>query len=466
LSTRPSGKRGAFLVLTLATLASFACAAILGQLAPSLFGKLTQPANFYLLPSRFWELGIGGLAMLAQPWLVRMVGEGTRRILASAGIVATLGSLALLGSQPSMPGFLTLVPTTGTALFLIFGDTKGVGALLSASPARWLGLISYSVYLYHQPVFAFLRIASLHEPSWQLMTASIMPTLVLGWLSWRFVERPFRDHKTMSTSRVLRFSIGGTFLGIVAGLVIYLTSGFHSRWPELAEGDPLFGANQNAVYVEGPMALAGKPFATADKQRNVLVVGDSFARDFLNMAKETGSLKDYSVSYLYGNICLDPALRAKVLERAYEADHVVVSTWFRAPEIPCLAAIVQDLKKAGTGNVVVLGTKNFGFNNNAIMHLPADRRYQWRVHPLAELEAENRAAAAAIPAPNYLNVLSLLDDGTATVPVFTPERKFISQDRRHLTRAGARYVGSIVFAQPQFAWTRTGRLEANKAKHR
>ncbi len=453
---RLSGRTGALTILLLATLASFACALVLGQLAPTLLGLSTKPANFYLLPSRFWELGLGGLAMLAQARLVRLVGPAARRIIAAAGIAMILGAMVVIGSDPSLPGWQTLFPTIGTALLLMFGDAQGVGTLLSSPPARWLGLISYSVYLYHQPVFAFLRLASLDEPSWQIMAASMLPTLVLGWLSWRFVERPFRDRRKMPDSRVLAFTIIGTSFAMLAGLAVHQTSGFRARWPELADGDPLFGANQNAAYVQAQMALNGKPFASPDRHRNVLVVGDSYARDFLNMANETGSLSRFSVSYMESYLddaaCADPTLPARILDRARDADQVVLSTMFHERNISCLADTIRRLEAAGVTHVVLLGTKNFGFNNNAIMHIPAARRYAWRVRPLAQFSAENRAAAAAISAKNYVDLLGLIDNGSGTIPVFTPERKFISQDRRHLTRAGARFVGEKVFNTPQFVW--------------
>lgn len=456
LSIRFGRRRAAFAVLIAASLASFATALVLGSLDPGLHPKASA-ANFYLLPSRFWELGIGGLAMMLQPRLLTAAGARGRQGLAALGLGMTLAAVVLIGEDPGLPGWLTLLPTLGTALVLVFADATGVGVLLAAAPMRWLGLTSYSAYLYHQPVFAFVRIASLEEPGWMRMASTIPLALLLGWLSWRFVERPFRNHRTCSAWRVLAFSVSATLLSILAGIGLYLTSGLHARWPELAEGDPLFGARQNALFVDGPYRLNHKPFATPDRDRNVLVIGDSFGRDLVNMAWETHALDRFSMSYEYGNFCADPKVRNAVLSRSRDAAHAIIASRFKASEVPCLVDMVRTLRAQGVRNVVVLGTKNFGFNNNAVMQLPADRRYTWRVRPLDVVIADNRAARVALPADVYVDVLGLLDDGTGTVPVFTPDRKFISQDRRHLTRPGARFVGEKVFAQPQFDWTRPAR---------
>ncbi|MEO6716636.1 MAG: hypothetical protein ABIM50_05240 [Novosphingobium sp.] len=103
-------------------------------------------------------------------------------------------------------------------------------------------------------------------------------------------------------------------------------------------------------------------------------------------------------------------------------------------------------------HIVVLGLKNFGYNNNAVMLLPEAQRYAYRTKPLAPIYRDNAEARRAIPTRYYVDLFAILNDGTGTVPVFTPDRKLISQDRHHLTRAGAKFLGEKLFAQPQFSW--------------
>jgi peptidoglycan/LPS O-acetylase OafA/YrhL len=446
LAIRISGRLGSFAILALTATASFLFAMWLGHASPN--------ANFYLLPSRFWELGLGGIAAMAQSRLCRYAGIGSRRILAAIGLVMIVGSMALIGESSLLPSWPSLLPTIGAALVLIYSDTGGVGRILGSPSMRGIGLISYSAYLYHQPVFAYVRLASLNEPTWPTMAITFPLVLALGWISWRFVERPFRDPASCSTRSVLLFSIGGTLLSIAAGLLLYLTSGFHARWAELSEGDPLFGARQNAAYVDGPYSLDRKPFGNPDRRRNILVVGNSFARDFINMGRETGKFDHYAISYVAGDYCRGKPWAPEVFALAKQAGAVVFASGVGKEDPHCVLAAVHRVEQLGVAHVVVLSIKNFGFNNNAIMHLPDDVRHQWRVRPLAEIRAMNARARTIIPERYYVDLLSLLDDKShsGTVPVFTPEHKFISQDRKHLTSAGAGFLGAKVFAQPQFKW--------------
>lgn len=453
LALRLGGRAAAGIMLAVLSLASLGLAEWLRHADPD--------ANFYLLPSRFWELGLGGVAAI---WEVRLraavASAALRQALAALGLAMLVAALFVLGQADNLPGWQSLLPVGGTVLVLVFADTSGAGRLLAAAPMRWVGLISYSAYLYHQPVFAFVRIASLDRPSPWLMVATVPAILLLAWLSWRFVEQPFRDPARASGRRVLVFTVGGSALLAAAGAALYATSGLRAHWPELAEGDPLFGARQNATYVQRPFAYEGRPLDAPARADNVLVIGNSFARDFINMGLETGAFAGKALSYDSYEPCRGAALPASLASKAAQAGAVVLGSGLSGTDAACIMDLVRRFESAGAAHVVVLGTKNFGFNNNAVMLLPEARRHAFRARPLAEVAADNAAARAAIPAPHYADLLALMDDGSGTVPVFTPERKFISQDRRHLTRPGAAWLGRIVFAQPQFAFLRARPLAA------
>jgi len=234
------------------------------------------------------------------------------------------------------------------------------------------------------------------------------------------------------------------------GLLLHLTSGLYALRPELYVADPGFGRHQNIAFNERPYQFRDAPF-TAAKRPRVLVVGNSFARDFINMGLETRALTPTQVSYSEIAYC-HPPLPAQFAKRAREADLVVLGSGVGSSDVACIKQWIRDLAAIGQTRVVVLGTKNFGWNNDAVMLLPAAERYRYRAPPLRSIVADNRAAAAAFPPDVYVDILALLDQGDGRVPVFTPDRKLISQDRRHLTQAGARYVGAIVFQHPALRW--------------
>ena len=360
-----------------------------------------------------------------------------------------LTGLICLSSDLELPGWETLMPISGTCLVLTFADQHGAGRLLAARPMVGLGLISYSAYLYHAPVFAFVRIARL-EPAPPALLASTIPLcLLLAWLSWRFVELPFRDAARTSNRQVLRLCAGLLALVVACGMLLHVTGGLRS-WVGYMDGDKAITLRLTESYNKDPTRFAGRAFAAGERRRNLLVLGNSFARDFINMGQETGAFAGINLSYAPVQDC-EP-LPADVIARMREAGAVVIGSGVSAANAPCVLEQIAMLEALQVRHIVVLGSKQFGYNNNAVMLLPEPQRYGFRAKPLADATKANAAARAMIPARYYVDLFALLDNGTGTVPVFTPERKLISQDRKHLTRAGARYLGEKVFAQPQFSW--------------
>ena len=441
VAMRWQGRRGALLLLLCTSALSLGICEYL---------RFHRPYdNFLLLPSRFWELGLGGLASLVQPGLLAWGGLRMRRALAGLGLAMILASLVWLASDLALPGWPSLLPVLGTCLILVFGDQSGAGRLLSARPMVALGLISYSAYLYHAPVFAFIRIASLEPPSSALLVAAIPFVLLLAWLSWRTIEQPFRNSRQTSNRFVLWFSGVTLTLCVGCGLLLHVTSGLRAFTP-YADREELFNLKITETYNKIPYRFAGRAFPAGDRARNVLVLGNSFARDFINMGLESGALAGTKISYAAVETCqpLPPGLA----ERIRQAGAVVLGSGVHAANAHCALERIALLKSLQVPHIIVLGTKQFGYNNNAVILLPEARRYSFRAKPLDYARSDNAAARAAIPANHFVDLLGLLDDGKGTVPVFTPQRQLISQDRHHLTRAGARFLGEKLFAQPQFSW--------------
>jgi peptidoglycan/LPS O-acetylase OafA/YrhL len=175
------GPRVRTVVMLLIAVSSFAVAVASASLAPE--------AGFYLLPARAWELLAGALcASLPAPAPRRH-----SHILPGAGLLMIVGSTAAVDGGTPWPSWASLVPVAGTCLVITTANAKtDVGRLLASPALVGLGLISYSTYLWHQPLFAFARLHSLSEPSLALILGFALISFALGWLSWRLVERPFR----------------------------------------------------------------------------------------------------------------------------------------------------------------------------------------------------------------------------------------------------------------------------------
>lgn len=185
--------------------------------------------SFFFTLSRFWEIGAGSLCA----FLATGKPQRSNGLVAAAGLAMIAVSVFAFDTETPFPSAYTLLPLTGTALVILFGaaDTR-VGRLLSLRAFTGLGLISYSAYLWHQPLFAFARLNSFTEPPQALMAALTLATIGLAWITWRYVERPFRARPTpMLATRRSVFAAsalaGAVFMAI--GFAGYLAKGFEGR---------------------------------------------------------------------------------------------------------------------------------------------------------------------------------------------------------------------------------------------
>lgn len=188
-------------------------------------------AAFYLLPTRAWELLLGVFCAI---WLHHRgtsfaPGAGVQ-VLGLAGLALIAAAVLLFDHDTRFPGMPALLPTVGTGLIILCAVPGTlVHALLRQRLLVGIGLISYSAYLWHQPLFAFVRYASPEEPAPLLMGALLLAVLPLAWVSWRFIEHPFRHPGRISARAVLR---GGALAGIAClglGIAGALTDGFRSQ---------------------------------------------------------------------------------------------------------------------------------------------------------------------------------------------------------------------------------------------
>ena len=192
-------------------------------------------ANFYLLPSRVWELFAGVLiAFYDQRSTETNAASTMPGWWRSCASWAGLGLLAcgIWGAYPQTlgPSLTTLIPIVGTALIIAFArGESGVRRVLSWRPLVVIGLISYSLYLWHQPVLAFARLVGVHEGSAVSLALTLLATFTLAYLSWRFVEQPFRRRNFLSRRTVLCASGATLCLCFAVGFLLHSKHGFPER---------------------------------------------------------------------------------------------------------------------------------------------------------------------------------------------------------------------------------------------
>ena len=193
-----SPRLGAGLALTLIVVASYVASVIVTDLNPS--------TAFYMLPTRAWQLGAGGLLAVGAGSMDRLPGAirgvlGQILAFAGWGALAALitAAIAIDSSLTPYPGTAALIPTVAGVLLIASGShPNGPGLLLRLAPIRFLGKISYSLYLWHWPILILGGLA-LAGP---IATMSVPQAIALALLaipvstaSWLLVEEPFRRGK-------------------------------------------------------------------------------------------------------------------------------------------------------------------------------------------------------------------------------------------------------------------------------
>ncbi|MFJ3482529.1 acyltransferase family protein [Pseudomonas sp. NPDC090202] len=203
--------------------------------------KRQPDAAFFLLPMRAWELLCG--AMLAVlPASERKLAPWVYQGISLAGLLAVLYAIFGFDKYTAFPGWAALLPVLGaTAMIWSNGHAETlVGRLLSLRLLVGIGLISYSWYLWHWPVFVYANAVSVDGMQTQEAAGWVLLTLLLAWLSWRLVELPFREKRLLAGRKPV----------LAAGLATLLVVGAVGQWVRTADGVPERLSAQAQQYAE------------------------------------------------------------------------------------------------------------------------------------------------------------------------------------------------------------------------
>lgn len=311
----------------------------------------TPIAAFYLIPSRIWELGMGALLALgAFPEIRR---KAFAEALSGLGLLAILSTVLLLNDETRFPGAAALPPVLGALAIIWAGRDHQTltGRLLSTKPFVAIGLISYSLYLVHWPVLVWTRdfTGTLDLPL-PLALFCVVLSIVLAWLSWRFVEQPFRTHRdktALSQRQIFWFSgMGAGALGAVAAVIV-VTNGVPQRIPEDVAQAYEQAIHKGKKLQECEPETFGKPscfLGVTGKPPEVILWGDSHAWAMIP------GLEDWSNIHGLGTAVYQMPACAPVID-VYRTDNSdgkicanhneTVLAWIRAQSAPIPLIILE-----------------------------------------------------------------------------------------------------------------------------
>ena len=425
-------------LVTAMTIGSFFACLLLMKVSPT-FG-------FYSLPTRAWEILIGALASIAlrKDRFFPTASAGICDCLSGAGILLIAASVFILDAEHSS-GWHLLIPTTGAALVIMCsGRGTCTNSFLGSSVLVYVGLMSYSIYLWHQPVFAFLRIYSIEKPGLAIMGVGMLIVLVLSYLSWRYVERPFRDHASVTRIPMLTSLATGAVLFVVSGLYLNRSYGIPGRvfGPEVSPADI-----DKRLYNERAFSYKKDAFSD-DGKRKLLIIGNSFGRDFLNIILETFATSGVDIIYRDD---LEEGIhpyKNRLSEQLFSRADIIVFSYGGVKT----AFLTADLRYAASGGkkLFYVGTKDFGYNLNWLMRLaPMERGSQFNRIATKFIEDDERMNQV-VPQGQYVSLLSPVLVG-GKVPITDASGYMLSTDRKHLTKYGAIFFGANAVGRSGFA---------------
>ncbi len=324
--------------LTLIAVPSFAWALHLGS--------IQDPSGYFVTTTRLWELAAGGLAAVAVPLLER-VPRGVRNVMGAAGIVAIAWGAATLEEAVGWPGVSTLLPVLGAAAVIVAGLGSNVTArILSLKPMVWIGGLSYSLYLWHWPLFTIARDGLGLDRVRYMVIASAL-ALLLAWLSKRFIEDPVRFAPRLSRDALTPLAVGAAcaLVATSAGFLVALSpavatpgseagdreassadgplgavvlgttpdTGMAGRaldaypviWQDLAVVSRDIPSYSSAECTNGPLEIDLKPCVMGDLESDVEVaaVGDSKLAQWYDVLDTAGRVNGWRITMYSKNAC-------------------------------------------------------------------------------------------------------------------------------------------------------------------
>lgn len=257
------------------------------------FSSSPEMIAFYLLPTRAWELAVGGLTAIALLYFQKnkkiVSSNGLMNLLPFIGVLLLLGSFIFLNSKMQFPGYVALIPVLGTVCILFSFPTwhSLVKQILASKWTVKIGLISYSLYLWHWPILAFLTQLEIDKTTWYMVFVILTLCFILSAASYRWLERPIIEKKLFQSNRsLLTFVLSLVVLLMVFSVHILTSKGASYRYDGLTAAylGAMFDSQKNrcgpvfrVLHPKTPVCELSATPSELKKSQKVLLWGNSHA---------------------------------------------------------------------------------------------------------------------------------------------------------------------------------------------
>lgn len=403
--------------------------------------------KFYLLPFRFFEIILGGLMgiFIKEHKKHLYVNNKLSGFLFTAVLLILFSGFLNLDNNKIAEEYnivngaiennkfivpqsaLILCVVTITSLFIILDNKKNsiICHLTNLKLIPYIGEMSYSIFIWHQPILAFSRYFYSSDISLSFIILYVFIIFVLSYFSYRYIEQKNKISLWINTSACVLFIITNA-----CAFFIYLKAGVVRDVPELYVNKNDVHRNMFAEYNDR-IYVYDKDFPLDNKKLNVLVIGNSFARDWANIMLESNIKEKINLSYIFH-------INESYIDRIKNSNYIFYFGWKKD-----LPDYVWENIGAETP-IYGIGTKNFGDSNGIIYKNRNKENYYNQLIKINPNFFKINKLLKQDWGDKYIDLLEIISNNKDSVIVFSPEKKFLSQDTRHLSKGGAEFFAKKI----------------------
>ena len=440
-----------------------------------LFFNQSSLTNFFLPIGRIWELIIGILIA----FYIKKNGQPNKfnEVLTLIGLLLIIYSVFTFTPETNYPSFNTLIPTIGTGLLILYMNSKTVTyKIFSQKSLVFIGLISYSAYLYHYPIFTFIEYSNNLNTNLILKIILIFFTFFISYISWKYIEKPFRNKKIISKKHFFYTLL--TLYLLVSFLVVlnFYSKGFKSRFDKDFKN---FSINFNIKELEKETSeyknnlRLDNQFDTNNKKK-ILIIGNSVAIDLLMSFEQN---KDLFTYYEFKEYYFKPE---NLLKNSYkdqlEINKLINNKLFINADVLMISSLYNEYETSFSNNNIINLLDKFAKKHNKLLVITGNNPVFYDdsgISPVLSMLLKNRKNNFSENelkklyykrlSNKFLNIAKKVKTISTNLDIIfldkydyscsldekicsflTDEKKLIYFDGIHYTKKGAKYFGKIM----------------------
>mgnify|MGYP000576370355 CR=1 FL=1 len=430
--------------------------------------------SYYLLPTRAWEMMLGGVAYIYPLTLL----EKNKKFLEWLGLLLIAGSYFFISKDNPWPGYLAIFPVLGS--FLIIQAQRNDSLVTSNIVFQKIGVWSYSIYLWHWPIVVGIYYFSLKGI---FVYLGILLSILLGFLSNKYVEKiKIKNNFDLALSYLKCKPVWVAIFVIALGGFVYQKNYFIYGIPKKIYDGMIIDKNTDGYgkFTWRKHHELDKKVSFADKKYKILIIGDSQAGDFINALYTVGvnnevdivsrvierkcgafyiesksliNLFDNNIKKINNfdtNKCHNSIAKLRGDRVVDDADVIIISMSWGDTHFPFILESISNIRsKNMKAGIYLVGNKGFSeqvpemmykaylkkveLNNYAFDEIRADVSYQNKIFEESQLEFDYK----------YINMTDILCYDSKC-SVFDKNKGLFYYDSQHLTKAGAKYIGEQI----------------------